>query len=383
MDLNGNLNQAMFDLSRSVFLESLKTMNLFQEKMVDMSLSMMPWLSDESRQAAKDFLDVHKRGQERFQNQIFQGYAGIGPMSPFTLFSEKREAVSSQDILADIEAKVLDRLNFGFTPDVLHVLNDPNAMRRDIEALKGKISPELLAKVMDISDSAYFGTLKKGRVKSFYDAVMVLGMKHAEVIILYFSVFILAKDKQTELTLAKSFARYVIGGYVFAKEFGLNEEETYKLELGCLFMDIGKLVFLLYKAKYPEEYQRSNIDEAFIEKHHSYLGAKVCDKFNVTEEIRKIIFHSHFDLDSKHVSLSGILRTIYCLIESLFQSDGGKLIITSPMPDDRGWLTHSVGVVIRDLFTAVGLSEYLEIIVPPGEDDLSQATSGRPTQPAI
>jgi HD-like signal output (HDOD) protein len=373
MDQNGKLNQLMVDLTKSVILESLKTLDMFQEKMTDLYQSMMPWLAGESGRAVKDLLNVYRKERERFQKRILQAYAGVEKLDHST--AADIEPPTPEAVLEDIEAKVLDQLNFGFIPEVLLVLSNPNSTRKDIEDLKGKVSPELLARFMNIADSAYFGTFKKGKVKSFYEAVMVLGMKQAQVILLFFSLFMLMKDKQTEMALAKGFARYVMGGHVFAKEFGLTEEESYELEMGCLFMDIGKIVILLYKAKYPEEYQRSNIDEAFIEKHHAYLGEKICDRFHINEEIRKTIFHTHFELDAKHVSLSGILRVIFCLVESIFPPNARKIAIVSPMPDDSDRLTHSIGVVIRDLFAAVGLSEYLEIIVPPPEDGLSQARS--------
>jgi len=127
-------------------------------------------------------------------------------------------------------------------------------------------------------------------------------------------------------------------------------------------MDIGKIILYLYRTKYPEDYERFDIDEAFVESHHVYLGRKICDKLNIPEDLTRIIFQRHFTLDAKHISLSGIMKTVYAVVESLFTEDGDRMVISSPMPDERERLTHSFGVVMQDLFQAVGLSRYLRII---------------------
>ena len=358
MEQNGKTENSIIELSKTMFVSSFNTMKVFQEHMVDVYLSVMPVMPDELRQFIKGLLKIHNKSREMLLAQIIKEYERAGFFFPL----EKAEVTDAKVILEDIEEKILGKLDFGFNPDILKILNNPNSSQKDIEALKGKISPEVLANVMNIANSAYFGSLKKGKVKTFYDAVMLLGMKHTEVLILYFSLFILVKDKEAELVLAKSFARYALGGYVYARDFGLNAEATFVVELGCLFMDIGKIVLYLYKTKYPEDYERFDIDEAFINRHHIYLGTKICDKLNIPEDLTEIIFRRHFTLDAKHISLSGILKTVYAVVESMFNESGDKIVITSPMPDDQERLTHSFGVVMQDLFNAVGLSRYLEII---------------------
>lgn len=351
----------IIQLSKAMFLDNLNTIRDFQEQMVDLYLTMTPWITDEVRQFVKELLKAHKKSQETIQNQIMREVEKTEDLIPF----RAADIDHSQEILLDIERKVLDKFNFGFNPDAITLLNDPNVSQREIEGIKGMISAEILAKIMDIANSAYFGTLKKGKVTTFYDAVIHLGMKHTELLILYFSLFILAKDRDMELIMAKSFSRYVLGGYVYAKEFGLNNDATYKVELGCLFMDIGKIIIHLYRKKFTEDYDRFGINEVFIEKHHAHLGFKVCERFNIPEEMKQMIFHRYFTLDAKHIALSGILKTVYSLVEALFRESHGKLVITSPMPDNDERLTHSLGVVIQELFSAVGLSGYLEIIDIP------------------
>jgi hypothetical protein len=361
MNQSNSQEKNIVELSKAMVLDSLNNMQDFQGQMVDFYLTMTPWITDEVRQFLKELLKAHKKGQETIQNLILRKLEKTEDVLPFRL----ADIDHTQEILLDIEKKVLDKFNFGFNPDAITLLNDPNVSQREIEGIKGMISVEILAKIMEIANSAYFGTLKKGKVTTFYDAVIHLGMKHTELLILYFSLFILAKDRDMELIMAKSFARYVLGGYVYAKDFGLNNDATYKVELGCLFMDIGKIIIHLYRNKFTEDYDRFGLDEVFVEKHHSQLGFKVCERFNIPEEMKMMIFNPYFTLDTKHIALSGILKTVYFLVEALFRENHGKLVLTSPMPDTDERLTYSLGVVIQELFSAVGLSGYLEIIDIP------------------
>ncbi len=357
MEQKGFQENPIVEMSRDMFVSSFNAMKVFQEHMVDLYLSAIPVIPDELRVFIKHLLSIHHKGREMILAQIVQEYEKAGFLFPH----EKAETAASV-VMKDVEEKILGKMDFGFNPNVLKVLSNPNSSQRDIEALKGRISPEVLACIMNIANSAYFGTLKKGKVKTFYEAVMLLGMKHTEVLILYFSLFILVKDKDAELILAKSFARYVLGGQVYARDLGLNAEATFVVELGCLFMDIGKIILYLYKAKYPEDYERFHIDEEFIDRHHAVIGRRICSKLDIPEDLSRIIFHRHFVLDAKHISLSGILKTVYAIVESLFKENGDQIVIMSPMPDDREMLIHSFGVVMRDLFQAAGLSRYLTII---------------------
>jgi len=358
MEQKGLQDNAIVEMSRSMFISSFNTMKVFQEHMVDLYLSAIPVIPDDLRTFIKNLLSIHNKGREMILAQIVREYERAGFLFPH----EKTETTEASLAMKDVEEKILGKMDFGFNPNVLKVLSNPNSSQRDIEALKGRISPEVLACIMNIANSAYFGTMKKGKVKTFYEAVMLLGMKHTEVLILYFSLFILVKDKEAEQILAKSFARYVLGGHVYARDLGLNAEATFVVELGCLFMDIGKIILYLYKAKYPADYERFHIDEEFIDRHHAVMGRKICGKLDIPEDLTRIIFHRHFVLDAKHISLSGILKTVYAIVESLFKENGDQIVIMSPMPDDREMLIHSFGVVMRDLFQAAGLSRYLTII---------------------
>ncbi|MBN1547244.1 MAG: HDOD domain-containing protein [Syntrophaceae bacterium] len=358
MEQKGMTENPVIEMSKAMLVSSFNTMKVIQENMVDLYLSAMPIIPDNLGHLIKGLLKIHHKGREMILTQIIKKYEQAGFVFPL----EKAEAVDADMILREVEEKILGKMDFGFNPDILKVLSNPNSSQKDIEALKGRISPDVLACIMNIANSAYFGSLKKGRVKTFYEAVILLGTKHTEVLILYFSLFVLVKDREAESILAKSFARYVLGGYVYARDFGLNAEATFVVELGCLFMDVGKIVLYLYKAKYPEDYERFDIDEAFINSRHAYLGRTICKRLNIPEDLTRIIFNRHFTLDAKHISLSGIMKTVYAVVESLFDENGGKIVITSPMPDEREKLTHSFGVVMQDLFNAVGLSRYLTII---------------------
>ncbi len=149
-------------------------------------------------------------------------------------------------ILADIEDKILNKVNLGFDPVVLDVLNNPDASEREIELLKARIGDEILARLLGIANSAYYGQLRKGTVDTFYKVVSRLGMDFARVLIIFLAIAAPSKDKEVKTIYAKSFATSILGGKLLAKEFGLRDNDAKKVELGGLLLEIGKIIIAIY-----------------------------------------------------------------------------------------------------------------------------------------
>jgi hypothetical protein len=268
----------------------------------------------------------------------------------------------AQQILLDIEDKILNRVNLGFDPEVLDLLNNPDASERQIELLKAKIGNEILAKLFSVANSVYYGQLKRGPVDTFYKVVSRLGMDFARVLIIFLAFAALSKDKEVKIIFAKSFATSLLGGRILAKEFGLRDNDAKKVELGGLLLEIGKIIIAIYRSLYNDDYEQAEIEEAFISQYHSLLGLKIVDKFKLPEFLKDMISTKCLTLETELISLSGIVIVAYSIVDLSFRRFGNKLVIASPMPDPDGTVVHTIGAVVEETFKAVGLSGYIEII---------------------
>jgi len=268
----------------------------------------------------------------------------------------------AQQILLDIEDKILNRVNLGFDPEVLDLLNNPDASERQIELLKAKIGDEILAKLFSVANSVYYGQLKRGPVDTFYKVVSRLGMDFARVLIIFLAFAALSKDKEVKIIFAKSFATSLLGGRILAKEFGLRDNDAKKVELGGLLLEIGKIIIAIYRSLYNDDYEQAEIEEDFISQYHSLLGLKIVDKFKLPEFLKDTISTECLTLETELISLSGIVIVAYSIVDLSFRRFGNKLVIASPMPDPDGTVVHTIGAVVEETFKAVGLAGYIEII---------------------
>ena len=258
--------------------------------------------------------------------------------------SQEMDAETVNQIISDIEDKILNNVNLGFDPDVLTVLSNPDADESEIE---------LLVRLFSIANSAYYGHLKRGTVDTFYKVVSRLGMDFARVLIIFLSFAALSKDREVRIICAKSFATSVIGGRMLAKEFGLRDDDARKVEIGGLLLEIGKIIIALYRSLYKDEYEQAQIGEDFME------------KFGLPEFLKDVISMTCLTLETELISLSGVVIVAYSIVDLSFRRFDNKLVLLSPMPDSEGTIVHTMGATIEEIFKAVGLGGYIEIKRPP------------------
>jgi HDOD domain len=275
------------------------------------------------------------------------------------------DAETVNQIILDIEDKILNNVNLGFDPDVLAVLSDPDANESEIELLKSKMGDEILVRLFGIANSAYYGHLKRGTVDTFYKVVSRLGMDFARVLITFLSFAALSKDKEVRIICAKSFATSIIGSRILAKEFGLRDEDARRVEIGGLLLEIGKILIALYRSLYKDEYEQAQIGENFIFQQQSLLGMKFLEKFGLPEFLKDVIYTTCLTLETELISLPGIVITAYSIVDLSFRRFDNKLVLSSPVPDPEGIIVHTIGATIAETFKAVGLGEYIEIKRPP------------------
>lgn len=274
---------------------------------------------------------------------------------------ETMEKIQALGILAKIENKMLNKINLGFNPAVLDVLDNMEASNEEIERIKIRISNEILIRLFSIANSAYYGSLKKGSIRTFYEVVSRVGMNHTKALIIIFALHIMAEgDRDVEIVFARSFATSVLGK-VLAREFSIREDMAKRVELGGLLLEIGKIMLILYKKfRKPEE---EDIDDEFISTYHAYMGEKTIDRFSLPDYLKSIVHSNCLSLDTQVIALKGIVQLAHDTVSASFQKFHNKLVLESPPPGPERDAAGMLGNIIKEQFNAVGLGQYIRIDV--------------------
>lgn len=267
----------------------------------------------------------------------------------------------AHDIVSAIADKIFNEVKFGFNPEVLDVLSNLDSTEKEIEVLKGKIDNDILARLFSIANSVYFGQMKRGKVETFYEVVTRLGMDFTRLIIIFIAKTSLSQDESVKSLYAKSFATSVLAGKLLACECSLTYDDAKKVEMGGLLFEIGRIIFSVYRALYPEEYEHADINERFIDEYQPYLGSKFVEHYKFSDYLKDIVSTKYLTLGPKLITLAGIVLMANSMADYSF-TRFGKLVLVSPLPDREGNLVYTTGWAIEGMFKAVGLSKYIQIV---------------------
>ena len=263
-------------------------------------------------------------------------------------------------ILDMIEEKMLDEETLGFSPDVLTVLDNMEASEREIEMVKVRIGHDILMRIFSFANCAYYGSLKKGSIHTFYEVVTRLGKNHTKAMILILALHHLAMDdEKIEALFARSFASSVIGK-IMAEKIGMRDDTAKKVELGGLFFEIGRMILSVYKKLHASDDERINDD--FIDQFHPYLTERIIDAFALPDYLKTTIFHEGIVVEADHITVSGVTQLAVQYVYASFIRYNNRLVIEPlalPKGCDQGL---SLEHIIEDQFNAVGLGKYLRVV---------------------
>jgi hypothetical protein len=270
---------------------------------------------------------------------------------------EQKEII---DLLDAIEEKMIDKVTLGFSPEIFAILDNVEASNQEIEMLKARIGNEILMRIFNIANSAYYGSLRKGSIYTFYEVVTRLGMNHTKALIIILALQLLARDdKEVEVIFARSFASSVIGK-VIAGQFGMRDDSAKKVELGGLFFEIGRMIIVLYKKLHAPEDER--IDETFIDKYQPYLAERIIHKFALPDYLKTMMFSEGLVVEANYLTLTGMTQLAVNVVAASFNKFHNHLVIEAlplPLGHDQVMALDSI---IEEQFNAVNLSKYLRII---------------------
>jgi len=269
------------------------------------------------------------------------------------------DEIASQ--IETIELALIKDSVLGFDPSILLVLDDVEIGQREIEDLKSRLGADGFIYLFNIANSAYYGSLKMGTVKHFFDVVSRLGMQYTKVLILQFALQRLARgDHEAENIFAKNFAASVVGR-ILTRGLGFRDDEARKVELACLLSSVGAMMMMVYR----NHYQTADfvLSDEFIEQNHLYLTERMIRRFNLPEYLHEMIMTPCFTLERMGIGLPTVVKLAICAVEWSFRTLDNKLVLRSPQtsPDDR--FTPSLAAIVEEQVAAAGLKKYL-IILP-------------------
>jgi len=288
-------------------------------------------------------------------------------------------------LLSDIHETIIEKLNLGFDPSVLLVLDNEDAQQHEIEQLKFRIREQITSRMLARANSVVlFGKVKPGDAGSFAKVILRMGMKPSKIYILALALFLL--DPALESLAGRSFSRAILGrilaeelgfkstaveqvemgsllleiGRILAEELGFKSTAVEQVEMGSLLLEIGRIPAVLYEIR-----SATALDEAFVSARHPLLGLAILRKYELPGYLEETLLNEHFSLLHRSLSPLAVIRLADLVVQQSFRRHG-KLVVESPLPD--GTVEFTLGSTLLDQFNAIGYRRFVEVRLPPQKD---------------
>jgi len=273
--------------------------------------------------------------------------------------SMREITIEEKDEINRVFEEVIKDIDLGFDPDVLKILDNPEASESQRQEIVKKVNPEIIARLISLASSAYMGNISRGKVATFVKAIERLGNIYVKVFVICFSLLILAKDEKSKSILVEGFLAAAVGK-LLAEQLGRAKESIQEIEIACLLMRVGTVLMYLHEKNSSEV-----LPEYFIARCHWAMTMKFVEKFELPEIIGDIVYkifgQNCLDYGEKAISNAGIIMMAFATIRHIVSLDG-HLVVSSPMPEPGDELAFTPGNAISKYMRSIGLSQYLEIL---------------------
>lgn len=273
-----------------------------------------------------------------------------------SLLAELKRDIPAQDLalLSDIHETIIEKLNLGFDPSVLLVLDNEDAHQHEIEQLKYKIREQIVARMLARANSVVlFGKVRPGDAGSFTKVVLRMGMKPSKIYILALALFLL--DPALESLAGRSFSRAILGR-ILAEELGFKSAAVEQVEMGSLLLEIGRIPAVLYEIR-----SAAALDEAFVSARHPLLGLAILRKYELPGYLEEALLNDHLSFLHRSLSPLAVIRLADLAVQQSFRRHG-KLVVESPLPD--GTIESTLGSALLEQFNAIGYRRFVEVRLP-------------------
>lgn len=221
--------------------------------------------------------------------------------------SELKDVVSKMKLLPSIPQT--------YTELVRELKSDDPSIRKVAEIISRDVS--MVARILHLANSAYF--IGRFTVTNPTDAILRLGLRSIEGLVLYAHIFSLFDDK-----IAKSFNidsimthSIQVGNYtrVLARHESLSERQISDAFTAGIMHDVGKLMFA---ANLPQEYKQvvdiTNNDgmsdweaeQQIFKTNHAVVGAYLMRLWGISDAITETIAFHHSPCDARHTEMDSL-----------------------------------------------------------------------------
>ncbi len=275
--------------------------------------------------------------------------AGIPPATV-----SRSTATQERELLAAIDEYLAGEGHFGIDPDALQILDSLDSSKREIAGVEKMIDQVISARLRNMAGSVYRGLTRRGKAKNFNDVVASLGMRPARLFIIAMALFS-RLGAQHALLEIESFATSLFAR-IITEQMGFDHSATEKAELGGLFLNLGRVVIATYEVR-----SGTAIEPAFVEKYHQYFASELIALFNLPDYLADFIQEQRLVLNKRSFSIGGIVYLAQCLVEKIMV-EFGTIEIKSPMPDVTDNLDVTLGSIISEHFSLIGLGRFVKVI---------------------
>ncbi len=283
--------------------------------------------------------------------------ADIQDTSPKAAAEEKPiGSLTNEELLQNV-IQCLEDIHLEFDFNVLDVLDDEKATPPKIEALKEQLGTVVATRLFSIANSVFYGKMKSGNITRFVDVVTHLGTDTTRTTAIFVALLSLANTEELRIVFARNFATSKLAE-IFAAHLGFKGRDKSTITLGGLFIEMGKVIMILYADKESFQYK-----DGFIDLHQAYVGTKVIERFELPPSLSKIVDHPCFTFVKKDsLDLTAVVDMAHAIVKDSF-AKYGKLRIKSPLPDPGGLLYSStMGSILKEQFNIMGIGNYIEVL---------------------
>ena len=269
---------------------------------------------------------------------------------------QARAVLKDEEILQNVLV-CLENIPLEFDFRVLDVLEDEKATPPKVEELKEKLGTMVATRLFSIANSVHYGKQRSGQITKFIDVVKHLGTETTKSTAIFVALMSLANTEEMRTIFARNFATSKLAE-MFAAQLELKGNERSTVTLGGLFVEMGRVIMLLYSDRESFQYP-----EGFVEKYHPFIGTKVIEKFELPQSLIKLVDHPCLTFVKKDgLDLSAVVDMAHAIVKDSF-ARFGKLRIQSSMPDKEGVLYSStIGSLIKEQFNIMGIGSYMEVL---------------------
>jgi hypothetical protein len=258
------------------------------------------------------------------------------------------------ELIQRIEDHIMTVGNFGIDPRIFHILDNIDSSEKEIAGIEKMIDTNLALRLRNMANSVYYGMQRRGKITSFYDVIVSIGMQPAKLFIIAMALFT-RLDSRHKMLDVESFATSLFAK-ILAEQMTMSATAMEQAEIGGLFLNLGKVAIGIY-----ETAEGVDLDPGFISKYHRDFAIKFIEAFTLPDYLKEFITEDQIILQKNSLSVQGIVYLAHALVEKIIR-DHGLILIKSPMPDIKDNLETTLGLKISEYFELIGLGRFLKLL---------------------